>query len=134
MFASLYGGKHIPVEKQIPVGEKYTQPLTESNFSCSEINLWREERKLSRFLKHRFLQAVFYCTQYKNYVRRIVQCCKYTYKICKLRRAIFFVFYNILPQNFAILLILRCSFWLRGTILFIFPGSNLVHHRSSTLS
>ena len=29
------------------------------------------------------------------------------YKICKLRRAIFSVFYNILPTNFAILLVLR---------------------------
>ena len=32
------------------------------------------------------------------------------YKICKLRRAIFSVSYNILPPNFAVLLILRCSF------------------------
>ena len=32
------------------------------------------------------------------------------YKIWKLRRAIFSVFYNISPPNFAILLILRSSF------------------------
>ena len=32
------------------------------------------------------------------------------YKICKLRRAIFSVFYNISPPNFAILLILTSSF------------------------
>ena len=32
------------------------------------------------------------------------------YKICKLRRPIFSVFYNISPPNFAVLLILRCSF------------------------
>ena len=32
------------------------------------------------------------------------------YKICKLRRAIFSVFYNISPPNFAILLILTFSF------------------------
>ena len=32
------------------------------------------------------------------------------YKICKLRKRIFSVFYNILPPNLAILLILTCSF------------------------
>jgi hypothetical protein len=31
-------------------------------------------------------------------------------KICKLRKAIFSVFYNISPPNFAILLISLCSF------------------------
>ena len=32
------------------------------------------------------------------------------YKICKIRKAIFSVFYNILRPNFAILLISLCSF------------------------
>ena len=34
------------------------------------------------------------------------------YKICELRRAIFSTFYNISQPNFAVLLILRCSFQL----------------------
>ena len=39
------------------------------------------------------------------------------YKIWKLSKAIFSVFYNISPPNFAVLLILRCSFFLPSSTL-----------------